>query len=201
MTALQWILKEAKKLRKDYPKRFKTWREYVAQASAIYSSKHKGKSPVGKKKSAKKKVARKKVARKHIVGKVRKKKISEQSILNKIHRVKSEVNKLDEAQHKHMMGTVNKKLFNSLSEVKEFHKKQGGHWFDPKVLKFFNSRVESVLIAGKYFIYSSKMQNSDRYYQIAEVFPSGNIFPVDYTPRFDSKVKAKEYLMKKILNH
>lgn len=69
MTALQWILKEAKKLRKEYPKRFKTWREYVAQASAIYASKHKGKSPVGKKKAAKKKVARKKVARKKLAHK------------------------------------------------------------------------------------------------------------------------------------
>jgi hypothetical protein len=49
MTALQWITKEAKKLRKEYPKRFATWREYVAQASAIYAKKHKGKSPVGKK--------------------------------------------------------------------------------------------------------------------------------------------------------
>lgn len=109
MTALQWILKEAKKLRKEYPKRFKTWREYVAQASAIYASKHKGKSPVGKKKAAKKKVARKKVARKRIVGKVhKKKKISEQSILNRIHKVKEDVSKLDEAQHKHMMSGLHK---------------------------------------------------------------------------------------------
>lgn len=57
MTALQWILKEAKKLKKEYPKRFTKWTDYVAQASAIYSSKHKGKSPVGKKKAAKKKVS------------------------------------------------------------------------------------------------------------------------------------------------
>jgi DNA repair protein RadC len=50
MTALNWIVKEAKKLKKAYPKRFATWKEYVAQASAIYASKHKKKSPVGKKK-------------------------------------------------------------------------------------------------------------------------------------------------------
>lgn len=49
MSALKWITAEAKKIRRQYPKRFKTWREYVAQASAIYASKHKGKSPVGKK--------------------------------------------------------------------------------------------------------------------------------------------------------
>lgn len=48
--ALKWITTEAKKLRRKYPHRFDTWREYVAQASAIYASKHKGRSPVGKKK-------------------------------------------------------------------------------------------------------------------------------------------------------
>lgn len=50
MTALQCIVKEAKKLKKEYPKRFASWKEYVAQASAIYAKKHKGHSPVGKKK-------------------------------------------------------------------------------------------------------------------------------------------------------
>ena len=66
MTALQWIVKEAKKLKKEYPKRFASWKEYVAQASAIYAKKHKGKTPVGKKKvgAVKKKTAatRKKAA-------------------------------------------------------------------------------------------------------------------------------------------
>jgi hypothetical protein len=76
MTALQWIVKEAKAIKKKYPKRFKTWKEYVAQASAIYASKHKGKSPVGKKKATKKAVKKaapkKKVAKKKI-GVVKKK--------------------------------------------------------------------------------------------------------------------------------
>ena len=58
MTALQVIIKEAKAIRKKSPKI--EWKKAVAQASAIYASKHKGKSPVGKK-QAKKKVAKKKV--------------------------------------------------------------------------------------------------------------------------------------------
>jgi len=41
MTALQYIIKEAKIIRKKYPN--KEWKECVAQASAIYASKHKGK--------------------------------------------------------------------------------------------------------------------------------------------------------------
>lgn len=46
-TALQWIIGEAKHLRtKDHNR--KAWKDYVAQSSAIYAKKHKGKSPVGK---------------------------------------------------------------------------------------------------------------------------------------------------------
>jgi hypothetical protein len=67
MTALQSIIKEAKAIRKKSPKM--EWKKAVAQASAIYASKHKGKSPVGKKHAVKKKVAKKKVARKKAVGK------------------------------------------------------------------------------------------------------------------------------------
>jgi hypothetical protein len=109
MTALQWIIKEAKILRKKSPKM--EWKKAVAQASAIYASKHKGKSPVGKKKVVKKKTAKKVGVVKH--KKVsHKKKPSEQSILNKIHTVKHDVERLDEAQHKHMMGTIKKNFKN-----------------------------------------------------------------------------------------
>jgi hypothetical protein len=78
MTALQWIIKEAKSLKSKYPKRFAKWTEYVAQASAIYASKHKGISPVGKKKvgAVKKKASKKKIVKK----KVAKKKIAKKKI-------------------------------------------------------------------------------------------------------------------------
>lgn len=224
MTALQWIVKEAKAIKKAYPKRFAKWTDYVAQASAIYAKKHKGKSPVGKKHA--KKVVRKKAAKKKVsgvkdsvaikkelakkglkmphgyttlkrkrklsglgkiakykigqkvysyqnkdysapiiktifspwdntgvsnkydtykyklnlkngesnwideksiskkrlsyLGKVRKKKISEQSILNRIHKVKHDVERLDEAQHKHMIGALSSHL---IHELKEAHNK------------------------------------------------------------------------------
>jgi hypothetical protein len=71
----------------------------------------KGKSTVVKKKATPKKVAVKKAAKKK-VGVIKKKaakkkvikKPSEQSILNKIHKVKKDVENLDESQHKHMSG-------------------------------------------------------------------------------------------------
>jgi len=48
------------------------------------------------------------IKRKRKISGVKKKKITETGILNRIHKVKKDVDKLDEAQHKHMMGAVNK---------------------------------------------------------------------------------------------
>jgi hypothetical protein len=113
MTALQSIIKEAKSLRAKYPKRFSKWTDYVKQASAIYASKHKGKIPVGKKKVVKKKAAKKKVVKKTIGKKRIVKKPTEKVILKKVHSAKTtsknlfnKLDKLDEAQHKHMMGKI-----------------------------------------------------------------------------------------------
>ena len=72
------------------------------------------------KKAAPKKVAKKAAPKKHtkygkvkahtrrVAGVNKRKPISEKTILNKIHKVKDQVNKLDEAQHKHMIGAVDK---------------------------------------------------------------------------------------------
>jgi hypothetical protein len=113
MTALQTIIKEAKSLRAKYPKRFSKWTDYVKQASAIYAAKHKGKSPVGKKKVVKKKIVKKAIGKKRIAKKSIAKKPTEKVILKKVHSAKTtsknlfnKLDKLDEAQHKHMMGKI-----------------------------------------------------------------------------------------------
>ena len=98
------------------------------------------------------------------------------------------------------LGIVGSKLYNSLSDLKIKHKKENGHWFDRQTMKYFNTKVESALIGGKYFIYSNKMPLQDRTYQIAEAYPSGNIFPVENSPHFKDKIQAKKYLLK-IVKH
>jgi len=57
--------------------------------------------------------------KRRVNGVPKKKKVSEQSILNKIHKVKDQVNSLDELQHKHMIGAVDK-YKNVLKEVKNY---------------------------------------------------------------------------------
>lgn len=89
---------EAKKLRAKNPKL--TQAAAVKQAFAILYSKEKPKK-VG---AIKKKAALKKAAPKNKAAV----KITEKDILNKIHKVKRNVEKLDEAQHSHMIGNIKK---------------------------------------------------------------------------------------------
>lgn len=75
--------------------------------------------------------------KRRVNGLPKKKKVSEQSILNKIHKVKDQVNSLDELQHKHMISGYSKQsaltnikhnldivktLQNRLAEFKEYKK-------------------------------------------------------------------------------
>jgi hypothetical protein len=87
------------------------------------------------KKAAPKKVVKKAAPKKHtkygkvkahtrrVSGVKKRKPISEKTILNKIHKVKDQVNKLDEAQHKHMIGKISQhnvdKIKSSLQELKQ----------------------------------------------------------------------------------
>ena len=72
------------------------------------------------KKAAKKKHTKYGVVKKHVrrvAGVVKHKKIKEQSILNKIHKVKDQVNQLDELQHKHMVGSVQKDALRRIADL------------------------------------------------------------------------------------
>jgi hypothetical protein len=60
--------------------------------------------------------------KRRVNGLPKKKKVSEQSILNKIHKVKNEVNSLDELQHKHMVGALSGISLNKINdELKEIN--------------------------------------------------------------------------------
>lgn len=162
-----------------------------------------------KKKAAKKaapKKAPKKVAKKAAPKKVAKKKHTKYGKVKAHTRRVAGVHKDTKSHNVNIrvvsgIGKVDKKLFNNLTELKAFHKEKGGHFFDRQTMKFFSTKIESTLIGGKYFIYSNKMPYYDRYYKIAEGYPSGNVFPLENSPQFESKIKAKEYLLKKVLKH
>jgi hypothetical protein len=146
MTEAQKIAKE--KFKKAIAIRKKTGVSLKEAFAEVYGKKKVG--AVKKKKAAPKKVAKKivkkvvkkaapkKEAKKHthwgtipahkrrVNGVTKKKKVSEQSILNKIHKVKNEVNSLDELQHKHMIGSVSimQKLKDNLKLIHDYEKQK-----------------------------------------------------------------------------
>ena len=158
MTALQVIIKEAKAIRKKMPKI--EWKKAVAQASAIYASKHKGKSPVGKKKTVKK-VVRKKAAKKKAVGKyvktVRKGKITDVIYKRKkIGAVKKSATTMHKDTKSH---NVNIRVMSGVSKAKFYldHNK--------KILGDLKSAIEQIhklkrIVADeKYMVKNSKKLN------------------------------------------
>lgn len=123
MTALQVIIKEAKAIRKKMPKM--EWKKAVAQASAIYASKHKGTSLVGKKKVVKK-AAKKKTGKK--VGVIKKKAVkktatkrkpTEKAVLKSIKRAVSV-----QKAHMSLSGNQNINLIKDIEYTKNLIKEQ-----------------------------------------------------------------------------
>lgn len=98
MTALQNIIKEAKILRAKYPKKYSKWTDYVKAASKNYAAKNTTKKVIVKKKVIKKSIA-KKPTEKVILKKVHSAKQSSKNLYN-------ELNKLNTAQKKHMIGAL-----------------------------------------------------------------------------------------------
>jgi hypothetical protein len=128
---LKAITTKAKSLYKTG--KFAKWTDAIKEASKQLS---KGKKISGVKKSVKKKA----------------KKPTEQSILNKIHKVKKDVEKLDEAQHKHMsIGAVKshalhhyKSKYGSLSTKKMLEKTKRGKAKLLKEMKAIESKIKKI---------------------------------------------------------
>jgi len=106
------------------------------------------------KKAAKKKHTKYGVVKKHVrrVAGV-KKKVSEQSVLNKIHKVKDQVSQLDELQHKHMIGVVQKSKNDILDDIKYANEKILRHEKGIKLLYPYRKDKEiakSILVSKKH---------------------------------------------------
>lgn len=60
----------------------------------------------------------------------------------------------------------------TMEDVKRNNKASGGFWFSPDTIRFFQSKVESELINGKYFVTSEKnMEDDPRLYTIRKYNP------------------------------
>jgi hypothetical protein len=113
-----------KKVKATYKVNYQTGKSNRTERGTNQDAKRKALAP-GKRKSASGKTYyetranRSDFSRSTLTGVKKHKKSSEQSILNKIHKVKDDVNKLDEAQHKHMMSGIEDKMFKDLYDLRE----------------------------------------------------------------------------------
>lgn len=90
-------------------------------------------------------------------------------------------------------------MYTTITKIKQANKKAGGSFFDRGTMKFFNSKVESGVIKGKYFITSEKYEffNPKRY-TIRKITSTGSIDTIGNFCQFNSKRMASDYIKTKL---
>ncbi len=87
----------------------------------------------------------------------------------------------------------------NFKSIADFKRVYAGYFFTRKTMRFFNSRIESSILKGRYFITSEQYSQSDnRQFTLREISIDLNgdysINTIGDFQRFRSKESAKEYL-------
>ena len=70
-------------------------------------------------------------------------------------------------------------MFKTLTEVKQENKAIGNYWFERSTMRFFNSVIESRLMADGFFITSERMElNFPKRYTVRRAQEDGSIMTV-----------------------
>lgn len=86
------------------------------------------------------------------------------------------------------------KRFSSMAEVKAANKAIDNHWFERSTMRFFNSRVESGLYGGRFFITSERMElTMPKKYSIREAMTDGDIKTVGVFQEFTTLEDARKH--------
>lgn len=90
--------------------------------------------------------------------------------------------------------------FQNLDDVIEKNHAAGKHFFTPGAISYFAQRIESELIAGRYFITSecasTWTMNAPRMYTIREALPDGSISTLGTFMKYKTKVQARATIAK-----
>jgi len=65
-------------------------------------------------------------------------------------------------------------FFFNTGQVKAASKAAGSHWFEPSTMRFFKSRVLSVVYGGRFFVTSEQGPNGVRAYSVREASEDGS---------------------------
>ena len=66
-------------------------------------------------------------------------------------------------------------LFSTMAAVRAANKAAGHHFFDRDTLRFFGSKIECKLYAGRYFVTSEQPPHGPRVWRVREAQPDGTI--------------------------
>lgn len=65
--------------------------------------------------------------------------------------------------------------FNTISDVIDHNRATGHHFFDADTMRFFNSRVETGLMRGRFFVTSEKGPDGIRAYTVRRARDDGSV--------------------------
>jgi hypothetical protein len=86
--------------------------------------------------------------------------------------------------------------FNSISEIREANKAINNHWFDRKTMSFFNTRIETAVLKGRFFVTSEKtgFASSSRKCTLRMAKEDGSIKTIGEFGQFYDVASAKDFL-------
>ena len=87
-------------------------------------------------------------------------------------------------------------MFKTIKEIKQANRSRGYHFFDDASMKFFNSRIETGVLHGEYFITSEQFNyTSPRLFTIRKVKANGQVITIGEFQHYrslDEAIKALE---------
>lgn len=86
--------------------------------------------------------------------------------------------------------------FRTMADVRRANSESGGHWFDRGAMRFFSTRIETKLCAGKYFVTSECYgAGYPRLYSVREVSADGSVRTVGEFQAYKTLEDAKREIM------
>lgn len=90
--------------------------------------------------------------------------------------------------------------YNTITDIRNANKAIGHHWFEPGTMRFFQSRIASGVLGGRYFVTSEKDGCSNpRRYTVRVADNVGRIDTVGDFQQFETLTAARVWLWETIL--